>query len=103
MCLCPQVMFLDEPTAGMDPYSRRHLWSLLQKRKKGKIILLTTHFMDEADILAGKTKAICFFPFLSFFFTFFGRGMGWGCAKMLSYFKLFKVCSLPVCLHNKLE
>ncbi|XP_064604121.1 cholesterol transporter ABCA5-like [Liolophura sinensis] len=53
----PKVMFLDEPTAGMDPYSRRHLWSLLQKRKKGKIILLTTHFMDEADILADR-KAI---------------------------------------------
>ncbi|XP_071105754.1 cholesterol transporter ABCA5-like isoform X1 [Haliotis cracherodii] len=53
----PKIIFLDEPTAGMDPFSRRHLWSLLQNSKKGRIILLTTHFMDEADILADR-KAI---------------------------------------------
>ncbi|XP_041362792.1 cholesterol transporter ABCA5-like isoform X3 [Gigantopelta aegis] len=53
----PKMLILDEPTAGMDPYSRRHLWSLLKSRKEGKIILLTTHFMDEADILADR-KAI---------------------------------------------
>ena len=50
----PKVIFLDEPTAGMDPSSRRHLWSLLKQRRPGRVILLTTHFMDEADILAGK-------------------------------------------------
>ncbi|KAK7058691.1 ATP-binding cassette sub- A member 5 [Halocaridina rubra] len=53
----PKIIFLDEPTAGVDAYSRRHLWSLLRNRKKGKVILLTTHFMDEADILADR-KAI---------------------------------------------
>ncbi|XP_067671428.1 cholesterol transporter ABCA5-like [Haliotis asinina] len=53
----PKIIFLDEPTAGMDPFSRRHLWSLLQNNKQGRIILLTTHFMDEADILADR-KAI---------------------------------------------
>ena len=37
----------------MDPYSRRHLWNVLKEKKKNKLILLTTHFMDEADILAG--------------------------------------------------
>lgn len=52
LCCC-QIIFLDEPTAGMDPYSRRHLWSLLKNSKQGRLILLTTHFMDEADILAG--------------------------------------------------
>ncbi|KAK6171363.1 hypothetical protein SNE40_019569 [Patella caerulea] len=53
----PKIIFLDEPTAGMDPHSRRHLWSLLKKQKAGKVIVLTTHFMDEADILADR-KAI---------------------------------------------
>ena len=53
----PRLIFLDEPTAGVDPYSRRHLWDVLKKRKAGKVILLTTHFMDEADILADR-KAI---------------------------------------------
>ena len=52
-----QIIFLDEPSAGMDPKSRRHLWSLLKNKKYGRIILLTTHFMDEADILADR-KAI---------------------------------------------
>lgn len=41
----------------MDPRSRRHLWALLKNKKAGRIILLTTHFMDEADILADR-KAI---------------------------------------------
>lgn len=52
-----QIIFLDEPSAGMDPKSRRHLWTLLKNKKYGRIILLTTHFMDEADILADR-KAI---------------------------------------------
>ena len=47
------MIILDEPTAGMDPLSRRHVWSVLKKRKEGKMMLLTTHFMDEADILTG--------------------------------------------------
>ncbi|RUS70601.1 hypothetical protein EGW08_021636, partial [Elysia chlorotica] len=48
------LIFLDEPTAGMDPFSRRRLWTLLKKRKEGRVILLTTHFMDEADILSDR-------------------------------------------------
>jgi ATP-binding cassette subfamily A (ABC1) protein 3 len=38
-----------EPTSGMDPYSRRSTWNIIQRNKKGRIILLTTHFMDEGD------------------------------------------------------
>ena len=48
----PSVIYLDEPTSGMDPYSRRQLWDLLQAKRKGRVILFTTHQMDEADILA---------------------------------------------------
>jgi ABC-type Na+ transport system ATPase subunit NatA len=38
-----------EPTSGMDPYSRRSTWNIIQRNKKGRIILLTTHFMDEGE------------------------------------------------------
>ncbi|XP_030747414.1 ATP-binding cassette sub-family A member 5-like [Sitophilus oryzae] len=54
----PKIVILDEPTAGVDPYSRRHMWNLLQSRRHGKIILLTTHFMDEADILADRKAVV---------------------------------------------
>ncbi|KAF7238197.1 ATP-binding cassette sub-family A member 10 [Varanus komodoensis] len=49
----PQVLLLDEPTAGLDPYSRHLVWALLNERKAGRVTLFTTQFMDEADILAG--------------------------------------------------
>jgi ATP-binding cassette, subfamily A (ABC1), member 3 len=45
---------LDEPTSGMDPASRRTLWDFLDKEKKGRTLLLTTHFMDEADLLGDR-------------------------------------------------
>ncbi|XP_044763088.1 ABC transporter A family member 1-like [Coccinella septempunctata] len=54
----PKIIILDEPTAGVDPYSRRHMWSFLQNRRHGKVILLTTHFMDEADILADRKAVV---------------------------------------------
>ena len=50
----PKVVFLDEPTSGMDPYSRRFIWTLLQAKRKGRIMVLTTHFMDEADVLGDR-------------------------------------------------
>ena len=49
-----KIVFLDEPTSGMDPYSRRATWDLLKKRKEGRVIILTTHFMDEADALGDR-------------------------------------------------
>lgn len=49
-----QVIILDEPTSGMDPYSMRLTWQLIKKIKKGRIILLTTHSMDEADELGDR-------------------------------------------------
>ncbi|XP_019855200.1 PREDICTED: ATP-binding cassette sub-family A member 3-like [Amphimedon queenslandica] len=49
-----EVVILDEPTSGMDPYARRATWDLLTKHKEGRTILLTTHFMDEADLLGDR-------------------------------------------------
>ncbi|ETO27626.1 hypothetical protein RFI_09505 [Reticulomyxa filosa] len=49
-----KVMFLDEPTSGMDPESRRATWNLIEHEKKNRAIVLTTHFMDEADILGDR-------------------------------------------------
>ncbi len=42
----PRIVFLDEPTTGMDPISRRKVWNIIEKEKKGKVIVLTTHSME---------------------------------------------------------
>ena len=53
-----KVVYLDEPTAGLDPVSRRQLWELIDKNRKGRAILLTTHFMDEADVLGDRIAIV---------------------------------------------
>jgi len=50
----PKVVFLDEPTSGMDPHSRRMTWEMIRQHKRGRAIVLTTHFMDEADLLSDR-------------------------------------------------
>ncbi|KFK34073.1 hypothetical protein AALP_AA5G099000 [Arabis alpina] len=50
----PKLVFLDEPTTGMDPITRRHVWDIIQETKKGRAIILTTHSMEEADILSDR-------------------------------------------------
>uniref|UniRef100_A0A669CJC5 ATP binding cassette subfamily A member 5 n=1 Tax=Oreochromis niloticus TaxID=8128 RepID=A0A669CJC5_ORENI len=54
----PKILLLDEPTAGMDPYSRHQVWSLLKSRRAGRVTVLSTHYMDEADILADRKAVI---------------------------------------------
>uniref|UniRef100_A0A5F8H2T0 ABC transporter domain-containing protein n=1 Tax=Monodelphis domestica TaxID=13616 RepID=A0A5F8H2T0_MONDO len=50
----PQVLLLDEPTAGLDPFSRQKVWHLLKEHKADHVILFSTQFMDEADLLADR-------------------------------------------------
>ncbi|GIY08391.1 phospholipid-transporting ATPase ABCA1 [Caerostris darwini] len=53
-----QTVILDEPTAGVDPYARRSIWELLLKYKAGRTVILTTHHMDEADLLGDRIAVI---------------------------------------------
>ncbi|XP_036272663.1 ATP-binding cassette sub-family A member 2 isoform X2 [Pipistrellus kuhlii] len=53
-----RAIILDEPTAGVDPYARRAIWDLILKYKPGRTILLSTHHMDEADLLGDRIAII---------------------------------------------
>lgn len=55
----PKIIFLDEPTTGLDPQARRNLWELIKRiRENGTTIMLTTHYMDEAEILCDRVGII---------------------------------------------
>ncbi|CAG5129798.1 unnamed protein product [Candidula unifasciata] len=49
-----KVVFLDEPTSGLDPNARRNIWTVLQKNRAGRTMVLSTHYMDEADLLGDR-------------------------------------------------
>jgi ABC-2 type transport system ATP-binding protein len=55
----PRIIFLDEPTTGLDPQARRNLWELIRQiRDRGTTVILTTHYMDEAEILCDRVAII---------------------------------------------
>ena len=55
----PDLLFLDEPTTGLDPHSRRQLWGLLEQfRARGRTILMTTHHMEEAEFLCDRVAIV---------------------------------------------
>lgn len=55
----PKIIFLDEPTTGLDPQARRNLWDLIQEiRSQGTTVVITTHYMDEAEVLCDRVAFV---------------------------------------------
>ena len=53
-----KILLLDEPSSGMDPNSRRETWNILKRVKQNRIVILTTHYMDEAEVLGDRVAIV---------------------------------------------
>ena len=54
----PSILLLDEPTTGMDPKTKREIWTLMKEIKQNKALILTTHSMEEADLLCDRIAVL---------------------------------------------
>ena len=54
-----KLIIMDEPTSSLDLSARRRVWNMLKEYKKDRIIILTTHYMDEADVLGDRIGIMC--------------------------------------------
>ena len=54
----PHTIILDEPTAGVDPFARKQIWDFLSEQREGRTIMLSTHHMDEAELLGDRIAII---------------------------------------------
>jgi ABC-type multidrug transport system ATPase subunit len=54
----PYIIFMDEPTTGLDPINKRKIWKLINKLKSNRVIILTTHLMEEAEYLSDRISII---------------------------------------------
>ena len=85
-----RTVILDEPTAGVDPYARRAIWDLIIKYKEGRTILLSTHHMDEADLL-GWYFLFCLISILWTFLLSLFIGLKVECSKTIGCNTLFYI------------
>lgn len=87
----PKVVFLDEPTTGLDPVNKRFIWSMIQKIKFERSVILTTHSMEEADFLSDRIGVI-----VEGNFKCIGTPLelkeAYGGGYLLSFGKKFKFC-----------